>query len=142
MKPSFSESVGNGKPKKRLPLPNAPHELPMQGVYYRRHGKAPWEFLGSTKSVIQAERKMRKRALETGVGVFVYLEGQNLSLTTWSLRNLGRVRLLARRIAKSFLPYFKPIRQSGRRTWQKLPPEQLCLPFYPKKTRQEKRELP
>lgn len=117
-------------------------ETTMQGVYYRRTAKAPWEFLGPTKSVGHAERKMRKRALETGIGVFVYLEGQNLSLTTWSLRNLGKIRLLARRIAKSFLPHYKPIRQSGRRTWHKCPPGQLSLPFVPKKTRQEKREMP
>jgi len=117
------------------------NEKTMQGVYYRRTAKAPWEFLGPTKSVVHAERKMRKRALETGIGVFVYLEGQNLSLTTWSLRNLGKIRLLARRIAKSFLPHYAPIRQGGRRTWQKNPPEQLSLPFVLKKPRQAKREV-
>jgi hypothetical protein len=103
----------------------------MQGVYYRKNAKTPWEFLGETKSTIHAENKMRKRALETGIGVFVYLEGQNFALTAWTLRAMGRIRLLSRRIAKSFLPYYQPIRQSGRRTWVKHPPEQLNLAFHP-----------
>lgn len=103
----------------------------MQGVYYRRSLKAPWEFLGRTKSVGHAETKMRRKALATGVGTFVYVESQNLVLTAWSLRSLYPFRILARRIAKSFLPHYKPIRRGGRRAWKKDPPEQLRLSFAP-----------
>lgn len=111
----------------------------MQGVYYRKNAKTPWEFLGKIKSAPQAERKMRKKALEVGIGQFVYLEGKDFTLTVWSLRNLGRIRLLSRRIAKSFLPHYRPIRYHGRKAWYKSSPEQLSLDFYPNQSRQQKR---
>lgn len=103
----------------------------MQGVYYRRNVRVPWEFLGKTKSVGHAERKMRRQALATGVGTFVYLESQHLLLTAWSLRSLMPFRLLARRPAKSFLPHYKPIRRSGRRAWKRFPIGQLSLALQP-----------
>lgn len=103
----------------------------MQGVYYRRNTRTPWEFLGKTKSVGHAETKMRRKALATGVGVFVYLESQHLVLTAWSLRTLMPFRLLARRIAKSFLPHYKPIRRGGRRAWKRTPIGQLSLALHP-----------
>jgi hypothetical protein len=109
-----------------------------QGVYYRRSTNTPWEFLGKTRSVGHAENKMRRKALATGVGVFVYIEGRNFCLTAWTLRAMGPIRLLARRIAKSFLPHYKPIRRSGRRMWQRHPLGQLSLAL----SRQEKRDKP
>lgn len=103
---------------------------PMQGVYYRPNHHAPWEFLGKTKSVIGAEKKMRKRALVSTVGVFVYIEAQNMPQSVWDLRNLGKIRLLARRVCKSFLDHWKPIRRNGQRAWQKSPVGQTAFDFH------------
>lgn len=102
----------------------------MQGVYYRPNHHAPWEFLGKTKSVIGAEKRMRKRALAEKTGVFVYIEAQNMPQTVWDLRNLGKIRLLARRVCKSFLDHWKPIRRNGHRAWQKSPVGQTAFDFH------------
>jgi hypothetical protein len=102
----------------------------MQGVYYRPNQRAPWEFLGKTKSVIGAEKKMRKRALVETTGIFVYIEAQNMPQTAWDLRNLGKIRLLARRVCKSLLDHWRPIQQSGRRAWKKSPVGQTTFDFH------------
>ncbi len=101
----------------------------MQGVYYRANLRTPWMLLAKTKSVVGAEKCMRRKALQTMVGVFVYIEAQDLTSSVWDLRSLGKIRLLGRRIAKQFLDHWQPIRQNRRRTWVKVSPKQTSFAF-------------
>lgn len=105
------------------------HSIRMQGVYYRANLKTPWILLAKTKSVVNAEKCMRRKALQVMVGVFVYIEAQDLTSSVWDLRTLGKIRLLGRRVAKQFLDHWQPIRQNRRRTWVKISPQQTSFAF-------------